>query len=278
MIAFDALVLPARLRDVKVHIANRAGVLPLGHGLRLDRSRRFQIFVLGSPRSGTSECAATLARVLELPWFGEGHAAPAFMRAADLLSGSPDAQSELLKFMAAQSFRTIASSAFRRLYFYMHGSASFLDKTPGAPMIEAAPFLGESFPDGKFIFMRRNGISNVLSRMTKFGGSFDDHCADWAAAMSVWARVKGKLPHFLEVDQEIMLTQPGVVAERLASYLDIKQFEAPIAASLQTGTLERTGAGIGRTTLASTGWSDLQIRRFREICGPMMSQCGYAMD
>jgi hypothetical protein len=278
VIVFDVRVPHGRLRDIKVRTVKGDGLLDYAAHLRIDRDRLLQVFILGSPRSGTSECAATLARVLELPWFGEGHAAPPFMRAADLLSGDQNAQSELLKFMAAQGFRAISSNAFRRMYYYMHSSASFLDKTPGAPMIGAAAFLAECFPAGKFVYLRRNGISNVLSRMTKFGGSFDDHCADWVAAMSEWLKVKGKLPHFLEIDQEVMLADPAETAQRLASYLEVKQSEAEIAASLRSGALERTGAGIGRSTLSSTGWSGLQIRRFREICGPMMSQCGYAMD
>jgi hypothetical protein len=278
VIAFDIKAPYARLREIRVQAVGGDAPFPHSAELRIDRDRQLQVFVLGSPRSGTSECAATLAKVLELPWLGEGHAAPAFKSAADLLSGDPAAQSDLLKFMAAQSFRGIASNAFRRMYYYMHGSASFLDKTPGAPMIEAAAFLTESFPNGKFIFMRRNGISNVLSRMTKFAGPFEDHCRDWAAAMAAWSRVKGKLPHSLEIDQEVMLADPELVAAHLASYLGVERAQPDIASSLRTGTLERTGAGIGRTTLAATGWSELQMNRFREICGPMMAQCGYPMD
>ena len=142
-------------------------------------------------------------------------------------------------------------------------------------MIEATPFLSRCFPAAKFIFMRRNGISNVLSRVARFGGPFNEHCADWAAAMMAWADVKKALPSYLEVDQESMLELPEIVGSEIAAYLDEAAATGAIGSSLRAGSRERTGAGIGRTTLAATGWTEEEIAMFRDICGSAMAANGY---
>jgi hypothetical protein len=140
-------------------------------------------------------------------------------------------------------------------------------------MIGAAPFLLECFPRAKFIFLRRNGVSNVLSRMAKFGGDFQEHCADWAAAMFRWLEVSVALPHFLEVNQEDMLDSPEEVAAEVAGYLGVPA--GGIAESLRTGALEHTGAGLHRTRLEETGWSADQKALFARDCGAAMALFGY---
>lgn len=74
---------------------------------------------------------ATLSKTFNLSWLGEFHA-------------------------------NVLIDQARLAYYIMHGSASFVDKTPGVPMIRSAPFLADCFQDAKFICLRRNGISNVL--------------------------------------------------------------------------------------------------------------------
>ncbi len=162
-------------------------------------------------------------------------------------------------------------------YYAMHGSASFLDKTPGIPMIRSAPFLAACFPQAKFIYLQRNGISNVLSRMAKFGGQFHAHCNDWAAALNEWAAVRDLLPHHLELKQEDMQDNPGKVALKISNYLNAPHQAPAIEASLRTGSLERTGAGIGCTQLAETGWSQEQTATFLRLCRPTMQRFGCAM-
>jgi hypothetical protein len=246
--------------------------------LRQDDRAPLQIFVLGSPRSGTSELGSTLTRELALPWLGEGHAAPAFATAATALAGDVSSPNSLLRFMAQHTYPDIVYRAARQAYYWTHASASFLDKTPGVAMIRAVRFLRACFPDAYYIFMRRNGISNVLSREAKFGGSFDAHCQDWAAAMDSWMDLRGELPHYLEVEQERMLSEPAAVARAVAGYVGRPEAAGAIAQSLSTGSRERTGAGIGRASLADTAWSAAQIAQFRKLCGPTMTRWGYPLD
>jgi hypothetical protein len=143
-------------------------------------------------------------------------------------------------------------------------------------MIAAAPFLNECFPGSHFIFLRRNPVANVLSRMEKFGGSFQAHCNDWAAAMSAWLDVRALLPHYLDVQQEEMLDSPERVATALAEYIGVPDSAQVIGQSLRAGSRERTGAGVGKTSVQQTGWTAEQIKTFERICGPAMRAYGYS--
>lgn len=252
-------------------------VLPALANLRTDRTSIQRIFVLGSPRSGTSELGATLQRVYHLPWEGEFHAAPLFAAPSAALQNAESAKTALARLLSAHRLDDAVVRLARLTYFGVHQSASFLDKTPGVPMIRSAPFLARCFPDAKFIYLRRNGISNVLSRMTKFGGDFAEHCADWAAALSEWERVREALPDYLELRQEDMLNAPDATAQYIAAYLQTPEATQALADSLGSGRMEQTGAGIGRTRLADTGWSLQQMERFVAISGPMMERFGYEM-
>lgn len=265
------------LRGLRVYTANPSREIPRAERIRVDNPTVRQIFILGSPRSGTSEMASTLATILSLPWLGEGHAAPMFHSAAKALSGDTSDLGGIVAFLRRQEFSRTIIEITRKAYFTVHASASFLDKTPGIPMIRAAPFLAEAFPKASFIFMRRNGISNVLSRMAKFGGNFESHCSDWAGAITAWQDAKQRLPHFLEIQQEAMLANPEDVGRTVTDYLGVPEVGEMVGGNLRNGSYEKTGAGIGRSTLAQTGWTEAQSRTFQRLCGNAMALSGYEM-
>lgn len=275
IILYDKAIEDADVAKVEVRFSHSQAVIPHAPKVRVDRQPQMRLFILGSPRSGTSELGSTLTKTFGLPWLGEGHAAHLFANAAQSLAGKIDSPIGFVRFMAQQNFRSLAVDTARTAYYAIHSSGSFLDKTPGHPMISAAPFLRDCFPDAKFIFLRRNGVSNVLSRMVKFGGDFREHCLDWAKAMSEWIKVREKLPHFLEIEQEDMLAKPASVAASIASYLGAFDKQDEISESLRSGSMERTGAGIGRTSLSQTGWSEDQKIIFQKVCRPMMEAFSY---
>jgi len=278
LLVFDRELSSEEMARVTVHILGSEGTLETTARVVRDRYPALRIFVLGSPRSGTSELGSTLSNTLGLRWLGEGHAADRFATAAKALTPTPEDTHALVRFMKDQQYSSLIVKALKRDYFFSHGSASFIDKTPGIPMIRAAPFLAECFPEAKFIYLRRNGISNVLSRMVKFGGSFESNCADWAAAISAWVEVRDTLPSYLEIAQEDMLENPNDVALKIANYVGLPDSAEAIGKSLSTGKTERTGAGINRKTLASTGWSAKEIESFSRICGNSMRILGYPIE
>ncbi len=275
ILTFQRPIAAEAVASIQVFVLGQPAPLPYGKQLKIDRSPCLRLFLMGSPRSGTSQLGSTLTRVLGLPWLGEGHGAPLFAQAADALSGDRTAENGLVRHMARENFRQIAIHAARSAYFYMHGSASFVDKTPGVKMIAAAPFLLECFPDARFIFQRRNPVANIRSRIVKFGGNFEEHCRDWAAAMSEWLRVRSLLPHYVEIQQEEMLAAPERVARVLADYIGVPESAGRICESLKTDRLEQTGAGAGKTDSQQAGWTPEQVRAFERICGPAMRAFGY---
>lgn len=278
LVLFDRQIQNDKLSKIELYFDHNEAAILKSPRLRIDKNPRLRVFILGSPRSGTSELGDTLAKVLGLPWLGEGHAAPLFAKAAEALTGDSKSQNGFVRLVAEQNLRQVAIDTARIAYYAVHASGSFLDKTPGHAMISASPFLLECFPDAYFIFLRRNGISNILSRMAKFGGNFDHHCADWAATMREWIKVKELLPHYLEIEQERMLDDPDSVANKVSSYLNVADRGDSIVQFLRSGTRERTGAGIGRSRLSQTDWPADKIQRFKQICGPMMEAFSYELD
>jgi hypothetical protein len=275
LLVFDRAVPAASVPSIGVFVVGQTLMLPPTRTVKLDLAPPLRVFVMGSPRSGTSELGSTLSKVLQLAWLGEGHAAPLFSNAADALTGKADDANGLVRVLAQQNCRRIAVDAAKRAYFYMHNSASFVDKTPGVAMVKAAPFLNECFPNSRFIFLRRNPVANVLSRLAKFGGNLEPHCKDWAAAMNEWLKVRTVLPHHLELQQEQMLESPERTAAALAGYIGVPDKEDALCQSLKAGSMERTGAGIGKLRVTQTVWTPEQVRIFERHCRATMRQFGY---
>jgi hypothetical protein len=233
-----------------------------------------RVFVLGSPRSGTSQLGSCIAEAFQLNWLGEGHVAAAF---AAMFSGANmiNSNTGFLQVVQHMDLPGNVVMEARRAYFYAHGSCSFLDKTPGIEMIKSLPLLIAAFPDSRFIFAKRNGISNVLSRMQKFGGPMRSHCEDWRGAMEAWRYSKTHLTNYIEVDQEDMLHYPDQVAQRICRYLDDESATDRLLHLMQTRSEERTGAGIDRTRLSQTNWTVDEAMMFVTICGDMMRAYNY---
>ncbi len=279
-IVFNSDVPSEALAAIRVSRSSGADTLGLAADSRIDGHKATQLFIVGSPRCGTSELAQVLAACLDLPWNGEGQ--PTLVQAlatgAAALALPPELNGELAVAMAGEGLPMVIARAARRIYYRAHNSASFLDKTPGAEMIRATPFLHWCFPGARFIFMHRNGVANILSRLEKFGGDFTDHCRDWTACMETWEATRADLPDFLEIAQEKMASQPDHVAESIAEFLGAPASAPAITAMLRTGFRERTGAGLGKTRLADTDWSDFEITQFRTYCADAMARWGYSFD
>ena len=173
LISFKEPLPSERLHEITVRDVQSGSVLSRGLNVKSDRNPKQQIFVLGSPRSGTSELGSTLASQLQLPWLGEGHAAPLFAQAAEAMAGDRKSANGFVRDIAEQDYARVIVETAQKAYYNIHASASFVDKTPGIPMIAAAPFLLQCFPKAKWIYLSRNGIANVLSRLEKFGTKFE---------------------------------------------------------------------------------------------------------
>ena len=71
-ILFEAPLSPASFGEIKVISLEDSAALPRGNRVQYDKRDPLQLFILGSPRSGTSEMGQTLASVLELRGSAKG--------------------------------------------------------------------------------------------------------------------------------------------------------------------------------------------------------------
>ncbi len=85
LLVFDRAVPAASVQSIGVFVVGQPSMLPLPRAgaVKVDLAPPLRLFVMASPRSGTSELGLTLSKVLELASLGEGHAAPLFANAAN---------------------------------------------------------------------------------------------------------------------------------------------------------------------------------------------------
>lgn len=243
------------------------------------------VFILGSARSGTSAVTESLLAATNYEGYGEGHffdvlaALDAALRGYDATKGGERERKTTLSRIApefvADGLASIVIEAARELF----PKGLWLDKTPYTHMILLAPRLRQVWPNARFIFMKRRGIDNVLSRLRKWDHDFAHNCRDWAGAMQAWLSVRERLHGAsLELDQRTLAHEPERAAAEIAALLGLSATEqARVAQMLAREHPQQTSARFAEATpLRDTGWDAERVRIFRETCGPMMRAFAYA--
>jgi hypothetical protein len=246
------------------------------------------IFIIGSERSGTSVVASALINGARLPGYPEGH----FLPLLSVLMKSVDEYYEIRRDLMANEQLMIAHldrmhlaqgilDTFQHLSDSLFPASQWVDKTPGELMISAAPYLLQAWPRARFLFLKRRGIENVISRMKKFPDhSFETHCILWKNCMNQWLSVKSSLDgHYLEVDQRDIALHPGRIGREIGDFLDLEdeqvvQMTAMFSHSRpeSTGTIETPRA----IDLEATGWTAEQKAVFRKHCLPVFEAYGFS--
>ena len=246
------------------------------------------VFIVGSPRSGTSILIGSLLRA-GYNGFLEGN----FISLARVVERDVD---RFFKSFYTPNPRVLMSKIDRtdlkhrlstlivETALAQQPSPPWVDKTGNPEMIETIPFLREMFPNARFIFAKRRAIENIVSRLIKFPGlSFDYHCADWARTMAVWRNLRDAQPatDLLEVDQREISLRPEDAAKRVGSFLEMTPLEtATVLRSFTSQTPQETQVGTAHRvlTLQSTGWTGAQISSFHKFCNDEMQAEGYSND
>jgi hypothetical protein len=246
------------------------------------------VFVLGAARSGTSGVAQALLRSGWYEGEKEGFAIQALWTLIDATHAYYDTRKRDVASatMIHDVPKTHIIGGLRGLFAHLgrelYPSGRWIDKTPTSDMIRLAPILKEIFPNGKFIFMRRRAIENILSRQRKFPEvSLATHCADWAQVMSAWLEVRDRLgAAAIEMDQLAAAAQPDKTSATLIDFLGLPKINGRrFAEALKFDRPETTSDAFASVhDLLSLDWTMADKGTLLSVCGDLMREYGYSLD
>ena len=251
-------------------------------------TRRHPVFILGSVRSGTSALADVLWHI-GYEGFGEGHLLSLLHYIEAIVDQHydrfpTDDAGVLLGNIDKRDLKRRLFETFRTMMNDLNPKDPWFDKTADPGMILASPIVRELWPGSVFVFAKRRGIENVISRVKKFPGeSFENHCAGWAGSMAEWRNIRQQLPPecFIEVEQRDMIQQPERTARSLCAFLgwgDLAVQRACDVMSTHRPEESEKGSASKTSSLAESGWTEEQTETFLKHCETEMKEFGYTMD
>ena len=242
-----------------------------------------KVFIVGSPRSGTSITFYAMRNVMQLPGLGESHVFPIFQRMIHDFYKYSKEFAENKEVMAhnldTRLFKTSLFNYIRDMYARVYAGDRWVDKTPGGECVRGIPLIMDAFPDAKVIIARRTGIETVNSILKKFSVPFDHACNIWNVAAKETMQIRQLGIGVLEVDQFDMTNNPGSTGQRITSFLGHPEKATEMAeffAGTRTDQLSKHDWS-RRVTMDDAGWTDAEKEVFLKICGPMMRAFGYPM-
>ena len=268
-------------------VATRQSKFEIASPLATFNAAQRPVFILGAKRSGTSAVTQALLRSGRYAGQDEGHLLGLVGRLIELVEQHYEAnetevteqRNTFITRVPAKYFFDSIRGVFAHLAQSAFPSGYWIDKTPNSGMVQLAPLLKEIWPNAKFVFMKRRGIENLVSRSRKFPEvAFRERCEDWRNVMEAWLRVRDDLsPAAVEIEQLDLAREPERIAHDLTRFLGIPSSEAArFREALVSDRPERSAAQFGQVhDFESAGWSASEIKRFKEVCGAMMAVYGY---
>ena len=188
------------------------------------------LFIVGSPRSGTSILVRALQRA-GYSGYNEGNFVSLIhplLRDIDrhFATFGTDNPQVLTSRIDRQALKDLVARQVLNAALAQYDTPVWLDKTGNPEMIEIIPILRRLLPTSHFIFAKRRAIENLVSRVVKFPKhSFEYHCNDWARNMAAWRRLKETHPDVpaIEVDQHDISEQPGATATAIGRFLALTE-------------------------------------------------------
>jgi len=246
---------------------------------------RTPVFIVGSPRSGTSILTSALLAA-GYNGYREGN----FLTLLQVLNTALDRHRDiygqgkgpvLAIEMNWPGLKNDIFAVLKRHVDALNPVSPWVDKTGNPEMIEAVPQILHMWPTAVFIFAKRRAIENIVSRLQKFPGhSFEYHCRDWARNMAAW-RTARETPGLqaIEIDQQEIVRAPSLVAADLARFLGTNpEQREKIRRTFATDRPQQTDSGSAARVLSldSVGWTAQQQDTFRRLCGPELEQFQYS--
>ena len=247
------------------------------------------VFILGPARSGTSALALALLKSGYYEGHGEGHLLPLAKQLLTTVDAYYDAyqagheargsSDTRLRATHGAAFQRMVRRGFVQLTQATYPSGRWIDKTPTAEMVRAAPLMQEMWPHARFIFLKRRVIENILSRRRKFpGDTLENHYLDWVDVLSAWLQVRSRLgPAAMEVDQLDLAQDGGAAGVAIAQFLDLPEDAAArFRMALATDRPEQTGTLGAVGTLDGLGLPPDDRRGLVAACARVMAAYGYS--
>ena len=246
------------------------------------------VFIVGSPRSGTSILIASLLRA-GYGGFLEGN----FLPLIQIIERDVDRHFSVFytpneRVLTSRLDRAALKQRLSRVIvdaaLAEQPPGPWVDKTGGPEMIQSVPVIRGFLPGSRFIFAKRRAIENVVSRVIKFPAlSFEYHCADWARTMAAWRALRAAASgdDLMEVDQHAISIKPRETAEQLGTFLNLgPQGVSQITAAFTRQRPQQTEDGSADRVLSldTVGWSEQQRAIFHQHCDAEMAAEGYSTD
>ena len=251
-------------------------------------SAKFPVFIVGSPRSGTSILVDGL---LAAGYYGyrEGN----FLTLMDSVAQVVDAHRRsygssggevMLDHVDLTELQNDIYELLKTIVDRLNPDEPWFDKSGNAGMIKAIPALMEMWPSSVFVFAKRRGIENVISRLRKFPAlDFEYHCRDWAHNMATWRKIRERIPtaRFVEVDQRGISQQPLESAHAIGRILAISEYQIRhIYTTFLKNRPQETEAGSADRiySLRDLTWTQAQHAVFDRHCLAEMRSYDYYLD
>ena len=242
-----------------------------------------KVFIVGSPRSGTSITYYAMREVMGLPGYGESHVFPIFQRLIhefyQYSQGFSDQTEVLAQNLDTRLLKLSFFEYIRNLYQRVYKGENWVDKTPGGESIQGIPMILDVFPSAKILIARRTGIEAVTSIMKKFSVSLDQACSIWTGAAQETLKIRRLGLPVIEVDQFDMANSAASTGTKIAAFLERPDKAVELGAFFKGRRTDKLSVHdwTRRVTLADTDWPAGDKATFIDLCGPMMHAFGYPM-
>ena len=243
------------------------------------------VYLVGSTRSGTSALRNAICET-RYSGAGEGHFIGILLRLHNAITthyrlhAAALSEGTMLAKVPQREMHMNVNNLYRQISAKYLPGDYVLDKTPNAEPLLAIQYIEQLWPVVRFIFCRRRGIDNVLSKQRKWPKkSFESHCREWVQMLDLWeAHSKNLKSPWLEIEFFNLENSMAEIAHRLGDFLELEEDEvARMLQYLKTNRPQGLSNPQSYCSLAETGWSEDQIQMFIEICGRTMEKYNYGL-
>ena len=253
------------------------------------------IFIVGSPRSGTTVLAAALEYIDAgyIPHI-EGHLMPWLLEGVDRVKN--DKSPENTAFLPVSICH---GNNFQKLLYYLAkcidnfeyqiayennrpvGNGRWIDKTPDIYQLRILPTLQEVFPSSQIIFTYRHPHDVALSILNVWPGadSLEKLLQRWTDLHKEYREIirpQLDLTRVLEIKNEDLVSSPKIVTQHILDFFNIDQSKKEkLLEFFSSAQINRSSKKVDKTFSYFNQSTPTILAAVSEICSAEMSYWGY---